>query len=654
MSGKSPSSSPQLSSGIRSGAPSSQAFASVHDVIGETPAPGLATAAKLSLDALKDILEAVDTLPCVKYIAGVGIKILDLTDELQTNKEAVRAISIRAGDIVLAVARACEGAREDMAAALESDLQQLTGTMNDILAFTSDMAARPGYKRLLYKMEDAGAIKALDTQLTHAFQVFEIQSSVSLRISQQKMTQKLATAPTVGGSALVTTAPLRVPEGVYIIRCAVEGRVLEAEHVRLRTRRRNAHIYVVPFRDNISPYQLWFVFKREGKELEYTIRNFATGVVLDVFCGHTKPGTQVIGHSAYGYAIQQWGFYATRSVAGYDYCTIRSYGTPTVMDAKCARGGNCELLHMGRLRSDGPYPSQEWSLMRMPRNATASRPSSIPHAPHPVPEDLPRREYWLQNVASGAYASARGLDDMMDDANIVLDADQASASPWHFVYTTKDPRSDEYEEQFAIVTGTAPRLATLDHYAQRQVLASAERFWPSDHQHMWKAIPRAGGTFAFRNAGSRRLLCQSRVTGVADTAPPTACDNPACLWRLVDPHTGKLCKVLYDATVSIVPPELESGAADADVQALTAPPRLRLRIQDTSPEVAERFHESLKAEHDLVRGMLEAGYSSIVLGPQAVMGCKDGILAKTFLQDENAMFGMPNYKGQSGWDACPT
>ena len=114
----------------------------------------------------------------------------------------VRSIGVRAGDIVLAVARACRGARDDMAAALESDLQQLTGcayppwflfaavdwplfsTMNDVYDLTAEMAARPGYKRLLYKMEDAGAIKALDTQLTHAFQVFEVRRSFAHLVVQ--------------------------------------------------------------------------------------------------------------------------------------------------------------------------------------------------------------------------------------------------------------------------------------------------------------------------------------------------------------------------------------------------------------------------------------------------------------------------------------
>ena len=39
----------------------------------------------------------------------------------------MRNIGMRASDIVLAVARACEQAKADMAVALESDLRQLTG-----------------------------------------------------------------------------------------------------------------------------------------------------------------------------------------------------------------------------------------------------------------------------------------------------------------------------------------------------------------------------------------------------------------------------------------------------------------------------------------------------------------------------------------------
>ena len=47
-------------------------------------------------------------------------------------------------------------------------------TMNDILSFAQEIVARPGYKRVFYKMEDAANAKGLEDQLAHAFRVFEV------------------------------------------------------------------------------------------------------------------------------------------------------------------------------------------------------------------------------------------------------------------------------------------------------------------------------------------------------------------------------------------------------------------------------------------------------------------------------------------------
>ena len=267
---------------------------------------------------------------------------------------------------------------------------------------------------------------------------------------------------------------------------------------------------------------------------------------------------------------------------------------------------------------------------------------------------MPRRSFRLQNAASGGYATATGLDDKMDDSNALIEADAAGAGAWHFVFTTKDPAHDPHDEQFAIATaGAGARMATLDHYAQRHVLASADRFWPSDRQHMWKPIPRAGGAFSFRNAATRRLLCQSRVGGVVDTAPQSACDNPSCMWRLVDVDTGEVCRVLYDATVNVVPPEIAGSAREEEVAPAPAPSMV-LRTQDAPAEMAERFVESLRPEHDLIRGMLESGYTSLWLGPQMVMGYRDGRISETYFDDEDSTFGMPQFKGKDSFEACPS
>lgn len=61
-------------------------FPSVHDAISTPGASdyGLSVTSA-ALDALKDILEALDTLPCVKYIASVGVKILKVIDVGKTD-----------------------------------------------------------------------------------------------------------------------------------------------------------------------------------------------------------------------------------------------------------------------------------------------------------------------------------------------------------------------------------------------------------------------------------------------------------------------------------------------------------------------------------------------------------------------------------------
>ncbi|EKM52550.1 uncharacterized protein PHACADRAFT_261048 [Phanerochaete carnosa HHB-10118-sp] len=321
------------------------------------------------------------------------------------------------------------------------------------------------------------------------------------------------------------------------------------------------------------------------------------------------------------------------------------------MDAKCPSGNDCELLHMSHLQASGLYTSQEWFLIRLP--ITSSVPWMMSTAPHFASNDIPRRKFWLQNVASGRYMAAIGLDGNIDDGNIALEVDSARASLWHFVVTTEGAFWQAYPEHFAIVTGMAPNLASLDHYAQRRVLANAKRYWTSDPHHMWKAIPR-DGAFTFLNMASQCLLCQNRTAAVVDTAPPSTCDDPGCLWRLVDPRMGEPCRVLYDATANVVPPEIAGASEDVEESLQTVPPQILLRSQDAPADVVGRFAESLKAEHELVRGMLESGHTAVVLALRLVMGWKKGRISKIYLDDEDSTFGMPKFKGKEEFDPCPS
>ena len=120
--------------------------------------------------------------------------------EVQNTEKSIQNISMRAQNVVLAVAQSCKGVHEDLNPQLQSDLAQLTeydclnlaepgkltgfarSTMNDILTFMLEFVSRSRYKRFLYKSQDAAAVSSLEVQLTHAFQIFEVFELCSRRL----------------------------------------------------------------------------------------------------------------------------------------------------------------------------------------------------------------------------------------------------------------------------------------------------------------------------------------------------------------------------------------------------------------------------------------------------------------------------------------
>ena len=110
---------------------------------------------------------------------------------------------------------------------------------------------------------------------------------------------------------LVTTRPLRVIDGLYLIRNAADGRVIETEH--RRPAPSYLHACVAPSGDGLSPYQIWVVSAKPRRETDYTISNFATGASLDVFCGQAADGTQVICQATHAGQNQTWSLYASRA-----------------------------------------------------------------------------------------------------------------------------------------------------------------------------------------------------------------------------------------------------------------------------------------------------------------------------------------------------
>ncbi|GJE99857.1 hypothetical protein PsYK624_161310 [Phanerochaete sordida] len=601
-----------------------------------------------ALDALKDVLEALDTLPCVKYIASIGLKILETVDSIQTTEKGIKDISVRAKDIILAVAHSCQGAALDINAQLEDDIQQLTNTMNAILLFAQEIVSRSKYKKLLYKSQDAAAVVSLDTQLTHAFQIFEVKSSVSIRLAQQSALDQLRNltiaSPT---SASITNCILDVAEGLYLIFNVAEGRVIESG--RRHHYYPNLHAYAAPFGDKLSPYQLWVVFRRDGVERKYTIRNIATGAVLDEWPKLTDPD-RVQCWWPHGGGNQSWEFIGCKQTQTTDYCTIRSCASRYLLDARCPGGSGCDYLHRREEPNSGPTSSQEWTLIRFPWHVSPSAPFSFPE-PSDTADSFHRREFLLQNIASGGFAVARGLKSSATGPNVFLTTDATEATPWWLLHTVDDHSGAIPQDAFAFATGQGPpsRRATLDHWGSHHISAVYGAFSPENICHMWIPIPYAGA-FVIRNFASGRLLCGPRVGAALDLAPPTSAADPTCHWRLVDARTGAVCPVLYDPTLSIMPPDFAGTPPPAP--APSPVPRLMLRTEDAPPALQRQLAEHLRREHSVMREMLAVDRAAAVVMPQMLRGWRDGAIQDVLVHPMEDLVQARQLKGSDDEDKC--
>ena len=250
--------------------------------------------------------------------------------------------------------------------------------------------------------------------------------------------------------------------------------------------------------------------------------------------------------------------------------------------------------------------------------------------------------------------SAINLEDDDDDEqpNIIVRDSFASGTNWHFVHTAEDREWCHHDDMFAIAAGEYSRLATIDHWGGQHIAAYYGRFWPANEFHQWKVVPR-DGAFVFRNLGSGQLLAQSKTEVVA--IPAKSLDDPACQWRLVDAKTGNLCRVLYDSTLSIMPPELGGPLTMPDpgfsVSSIPgAEPVIRTEL--APPDLHRQFFDGLKHGHELVREMLKSGYASLVVAPQLVRGWKNGRVHDIVVREEETVLRLWKLKGKDGFDRC--
>ena len=335
-----------------------------------------------------------------------------------------------------------------------------------------------------------------------------------------------------------------------------------------------------------------------------------------------------------------------------DYFYIRGCNSNVVLDAKCPGGDDCNFLHLAEQSAEGPLGRQEWCLFRFSWSSLVPFPSPSPTPPSLTTSDLPRRQFFLQNVASGGYTAAIGLSDLADTPNVIISGDTGSATRWYFMHQPSDQQWAAREDLFAIVTRTSTHLATLDHYYTRHIQATYRRFGPQDPAHSWRVLPArdgggGSGAFVFANRASGKLLAQAGMAGPLAMAPQSEASNDTCHWRLIDAATGEVCRVLYDSGLTIVPPEL-AGTPQAAMPTPTTNAQRVLRTKCATGTMQRQFVEGLKHEHETIREMLRAGYTSLVVAPQLVRGWKGGKVheVSVAVRDEEDALGVQRFRGK--------
>ena len=318
-----------------------------------------------------------------------------------------------------------------------------------------------------------------------------------------------------------------------------------------------------------------------------------------------------------------------------------------MLDAKCPNGADhCDYLHHTELSPNFSNPGQEWSLVRFPFSALPPRPHPPLASSPSYSGDLPRRRFRIQNVASGGFMTAIGLASQKDEPNVIINPEFTAATSWFFLHTVLDKQWVQLEDMFAIVTGSGSRLGTLDHFVSKHICASYRRFHPHVRHHMWNVIPR-DGAFVFWNFGTGKILCQRSATGPLDFAPATETNNSCCQWRLIDADTGKICPVLYDSTLSIMPPEL-GGQVAAPLPIPTAQPEFR--TEPAPLDLHTQLFDQIKHEHELIHDLFAMGYKSLVIMPQRIRGWRNGRVHDTVVRDEESVLRCRKLQGHSSHD----
>jgi hypothetical protein len=106
----------------------------------------------------------------------------------------------------------------------------------------------------------------------------------------------------------------------------------------------------------------------------------------------------------------------------------------------------------------------------------------------------------------------------------------------------------------------------------------------------------------------------------------------------VDSTTGDAFPILYNAALTVLPPEFAGTGELRENAGLGARRDSVLRTMTASPGLHTEFVAGHRNEHELVRHMLGSGYSTLVVLPGTVAGWWNGRVHKVLmLEDKTGM-----------------
>ena len=135
-----------------------------------------------------------------------------------------------------------------------------------------------------------------------------------MRLSQRLIAQRIEGIHDGQSNSPIMGRPLSIPNGIYIIRSAATGNVLELDNGRRRaywvptytTRQRD----LTAERADLA--QLWSITALPDYEMRYVIRNMASGTTLEILRARVESGARIGCFSYIGGPHQLWEIFAAR------------------------------------------------------------------------------------------------------------------------------------------------------------------------------------------------------------------------------------------------------------------------------------------------------------------------------------------------------